>query len=127
MNDLPSVGSGTVADGFRTILRATHYFIQVASDDLGLAVAEHLLKGRIAGDNVSMIVSSDDGHRTNVHQGLKILPLAVGFQVQPSIFAGTGPLVLPGLLYGLHGLLALGDISQDNQATGEGAAPVREG
>ena len=67
MNDLPTVGSGTVADGFRTILRATHYFIQVAADYLSLAVAEHLLEGRIAGYNLVIKVRTDDGDWAIVH------------------------------------------------------------
>src|SRR2546430_331705 len=98
MNDLPTVGSGTVASGFRIILWATHYFIHVTADYLGLGVLEQLLKGRVAGHNIVVNVSTDDCDRAHVHQGLKILPLAVGFQVQPRIFAGTSRLFLLGSL-----------------------------
>src|SRR5436853_332806 len=90
MNDLPTVGSGTVASGFRIILWATHYFIQVAADYLGLGVPEQLLKGRVAGHNLVVNVSTDYCDWAHVHQGLKILPLAVGFQVQTGVFARTG-------------------------------------
>src|SRR5205085_2145536 len=78
MNDLPSVGAGLVAAGFGMILRATHYFIQVAADYLSLAVAEQLLKSRVASHDIVLNISTDHCYRADVHQSLKILPLAVG-------------------------------------------------
>ena len=110
MNDLPCVGSSLVSAGFGTILRATHDFIQVAADDLSLDVAEQLLKGRVACHNLVIKVRTDDSDWTVVHQRLKILPLAVGFQVQSGIFLRSSRLLFPGSLYCFHGLLALRDI-----------------
>ena len=98
MNNFPLLGPGSVVAGFGTILWRADRFIQVASDDFALAVPKQLLKGRIAGYNRVINIYPDDCNRAHVHQGLKILPLAVGFQVQPSIFARDFCLFLSGPL-----------------------------
>ncbi len=81
MNDLSLLGEGTVGAGFRTIFWTANQFIQVAADDLSLSVPKQLLKSRVAGHNRVVNVSTGHSDRANVHQGLKVLPLAVGFQV----------------------------------------------
>ena len=77
MNDLSLLGEGTVGAGFHTIFWTANQFIQV--------VPKQLLKSRVAGHNRVVNVSTGHSDRANVHQGLKVLPLAVGFQVQAGI------------------------------------------
>ena len=85
MNELSLLRSGTVAVGFCTILRRAYQCIQIATQDLGLRVAEQLFKGRVAGGNIAIEVSASHCDRANVHQGLKILLLIVDFLVQVGI------------------------------------------
>src|SRR5947209_8768150 len=95
-NDLSLLDAGLVAAGFGTILWRAHHLIHVATKNLGLRVAEQLLKGRVAGHNRVINISPDDCDRAHVHQGLKILPLTVSVQVGLGYAAKAFGLVGPG-------------------------------